>query len=201
MKLFEAQDFVEILVRFCYNMLMLFLLIRMLYYRYTKRRDYMFTFFMIGIIVFLLCYLLENVKLQIGMALGLFAIFGILRFRTIQISIKEMTYLFVVIGVSVINALANKKVSYVDLVFANALIIGITWIAELVLFKKPLKSQQIMYDNIELIKPAKRKELLEDLSQRTGLKIRSIEIGKLSFLRDTVRINIYYFDKDQDYPK
>jgi hypothetical protein len=199
-KLFDAMDFVEILVRFGFNTIVLLIIVRLLYYPLIRRRDYLFTFLMIGTIIFLLCFMLENVKLQIGMALGLFAIFGILRYRTIQISIKEMTYLFVVIGVSVINSLASKKVSYTDLLFVNAVVICMTWIAEIFLFRKPLKTHSIIYDKIELIKPEKRGELIADLECRTGLKIKRIEIGRISFLRDTVKILIFYLDGEQAFP-
>jgi hypothetical protein len=195
-KIFEGMDFISLLVRFSFNFLMLLILIRVLYYPSTRRRDYMFTFFMIGTIIFLLCFMLENVKLQIGMALGLFAIFGILRYRTIQISIKEMTYLFVVIGVSVINALANKKISYTDLIFANLIVIGITWVAEIALFRHPLQMQTIIYDKIELVAENRRAELIADLEKRIGYKIRKVEIERVSFLRDTARLKVYYFEKE-----
>jgi hypothetical protein len=196
-KLFESKDFFELIVKFAFNTLILFILVRLLYYPLTKRRDYMFTFMMIGTIVFLLCFILESVKLGTGMALGLFAIFGILRYRTTQISIKEMTYLFLVIGISVINALSSKKSSLAELLLTNFLVIGITWLVELFLFRKPVQMMIIDYEKIELIKPDKRKELLADLEDRTGLKIRRIEIGKLDFLRDKVRIQIFYLDKEQ----
>lgn len=194
LQVFELDDFIEIITRFAFNTFMLVALIRWLYYPVTRNRYYMFTFFMIGIIVFLLCFLLENVKLQIGMALGLFAIFGILRYRTIQISIKEMTYLFLVIGISVINALANKKISFIDILFTNLAVLGLTWLLETVLFRKPLKEQVIVYDKIEMITPEKREELIADLEKRTGLKIKKIELGRISFLRDSVRIRIFYYE-------
>lgn len=195
-QLFEKDGFVELLVRFSFNLAVLFVLVRVLYYANTKRRDYMFTFFLIGIIIFLLCFLLESVKLQIGMALGLFAIFGILRYRTIQISIKEMTYLFMVIGISVINALAGKKISYADLLFTNFVVMGIAWAAEMALFRNPMQSQVVTYEKIELINENRRAELIADLESRIGYKIRSIEIERISFLRDTARIKIFYFENE-----
>lgn len=195
---FESTDFLEMILKIAFNALMLFILVRLLYYPLTKRRDYMFTFMLIGTIVFFLCYLLENVKLQIGMAFGLFAIFGILRFRTIQISIKEMAYLFLVIGISVINALANKKISWAELLLANFLVLGITWLVERILFSKPIQMLRLEYEKIELIKPEKRKELMADLEARTGLKIRRIEIERMDFLKDTARIIIFYFDYEQN---
>ncbi len=196
-KLFDGMSFIEFLVRFSFNTAVLFLLIRCLYYPVTRRRDYMFTFLMIGTIIFLLCFLLGNVKLQIGMALGLFAIFGILRYRTVQISIKEMTYLFMVIGISVINALSNKKISYTDLLFANAIVVGISWIAEVALFRKPLLVQTITYDKIDLVREDRRAELIADIESRIGYKIRKVEIERISFLKDTAKIKIFYFESEK----
>lgn len=196
-KLFEGMDFVELILRFAFNTLIIFTLIRFLYYPRTRRRDYMFTFLLIGTIIFLLCFMLGNVKLQIGMALGLFAIFGILRYRTIQISIKEMTYLFMVIGVSVINALANKKISYADLIFANAIVILIAWIAEITLYRRPMQVQTITYDRIELIHGGRKKELIADLENRIGYKIKKVEVERISFLKDTAKLKVYYFEHER----
>jgi hypothetical protein len=151
---------------------------------------------MISITVFLLCFLLESVKLQLGFALGLFAIFGILRYRTNPIPIREMTYLFMVIGISVINALANKKISYVELLFTNFIIILIVWLFEKVFFFKHLTVKNIIYEKIELIKHELKDELKKDLELRTGLKIEKIEIGKINFLRDSAAVKIYYYEKD-----
>ncbi len=194
----DAEDVVELMLRFLLNLGVITVIIRYLYYSITKRKDYLFTYFLVSTIVFLLCFLLENVKLQVGFALGLFAIFGILRYRTSTIPIKEMTYLFIVIGVSVINALANKKVSYAELLFSNFMVIFITYALEKVWLIKHESRKTILYEKIDLIKPEKRAELMEDLKQRTGIDINRIEIGRIDFLRDTVRIRIYYYDPDND---
>jgi hypothetical protein len=126
MKLINLSDFLELLVRFSFNLIVVIILVRYIYYPVARRKDYLFTYILISTVIFALCFLLENVKLEIGFALGLFAIFGIIRYRTSQIPIKEMTYLFLIIGISVINALANKKISYTELVFANFGIIFVT---------------------------------------------------------------------------
>jgi hypothetical protein len=150
---------------------------------------------MIGTIIFLLCLSLENVKLELGFALGLFAIFGILRYRTNQIPIKEMTYLFLVIGVSVINALSNKKVSIAEVVFINATVVFIAYGFEKIWFLRHESEKTILFERIDLIKPEKRKELIALLQERTGIeKINRVEIGKIDFLRDTSIIKIYYFE-------
>ena len=196
-KIFEGVDFLDLVIRLFCNLGLLLVLVRCLYYPGTRRRDYMFTFIMIGMIIFLMCFLLENVKLQIGMALGLFAVFGILRYRTVQISVREMTYLFMTIGVSVINALTGKKISWVDLIFANIVVIAIAWISETMLFRKELVAKQVAYDKIELIKHNKRAELLADLEKRTGYKIRKVEINRINFLKDSARLTIYYFEHEK----
>lgn len=192
----EVQDFIELVIRFTFNMLVIGLIVRGLYYPITRRKDYLFSYILISVLVFLLCFLLENVKLQIGFALGLFAIFGIIRYRTNPIPIKEMTYLFVVIGVSVINALANTQVSYIELIFTNLAVIGLIYLLEKIWLLKHETSKIIEYEKIDLIKPEKRNDLLNDLKTRTGLDILRVEIGQINFLRDTVRIKIFYMEDD-----
>ncbi|HPR31062.1 MAG TPA: DUF4956 domain-containing protein [Prolixibacteraceae bacterium] len=193
-ELINLQDFGELLIRFLLNLFVVFVAVRFIYYPVRKRKDYLFTYILISAVIFLMCFLLENVKLELGFALGLFAIFGIIRYRTLQIPIKEMTYLFLVIGISVINALSNKKVSYAELLTTNAILVVLAWILEKFLLLKHESSKAINYEKIELIKPEKKQELINDLEQRTGLKINRVEIGKIDFLRDTARVNIYYFE-------
>ena len=121
--IFDSKDFWTLFVKTVFNLSIITIIVRYIYYPVTKNKDYLFTYFLISLTVFLLCVLLDSVKLQLGFALGLFAIFGIIRYRTDPIAIKEMTYLFLVIGISVINALSNKKISHAELVFANLLIV------------------------------------------------------------------------------
>ncbi|PLW92549.1 MAG: DUF4956 domain-containing protein [Marinilabiliales bacterium] len=196
MDLIKISDFLELVIRFSFNMLVLLVITRLLYYSITKRKDYFFTYLMVGIVVFLLCFLLENVKVQLGFALGLFAIFGILRYRTNPIPIREMTYLFVVIGVSVINALVNKKISYAEMVFTNMGAVVTIWLFERVFFLRHLSVKNVLYEKIDLIKPEKYQELKADLEERTGITIHKIEIGKIDFLRDSARLQIYYFEHE-----
>ncbi len=186
------DDFVKMLVRFTINLVSLTLIIRWLYYGSTHRKEYLFTYYMIGIIVFLLCFTLKKFNLDLGMALGLFAIFGIIRYRTNTIEIKEMTYLFVVIGISVINSLANKKMSYAELIGANALVILALYLLEKVWLLDNIKTQTIEYEKIENIKPEKYEELILDLKERTGLDIQSAEIHSIDFLRDKTTMTISY---------
>jgi hypothetical protein len=141
--------------------------------------------------------LLENVKLELGFALGLFAIFGIIRYRTDPIPIKEMTYLFIIIGISVMNALVNKKISHAEVVFTNLIFIALTYGLEKIWLLKHESRKNITFEKIELIVPEKRQELLEDLKLRTGLNITRVEVKSIDFLRDTAQLRIFFFDDEQ----
>jgi hypothetical protein len=136
------------------------------------------------------------VNLQLGFALGLFAIFGIIRYRTTQIPIKEMTYLFLIIGVSVINALSSKHVSYAELTLTNFMVIAITFALERVWLLKHESSKLVIYEKIDLIKSGRRNELIEDLKERTDLPIHRVDIDKVNFLRDTAQIVVYYYTNE-----
>jgi hypothetical protein len=193
MDVMNITGLLELLLRFSFNILIVWILVRFLYYPITKRKDYLFTYLVMSSVIFLLVFLLSNVKLQMGFALGLFAIFGIIRYRTDAVPIKEMTYLFAIIGISVINALANKKVSYAELVTTNLIILGLIYGIEKVWLLRPESCKLIIYEKIDLIKNDRHEELLADLQQRTGLKINRIEIGNIDFLKDTAEISIYYF--------
>lgn len=192
----DVVDFVELVLRFSFSTLVVVIAVRWLYYPTAKRKDYLFTYVLIGAVTFLLCFLLNNVKLQLGFALGLFAIFGIIRYRTNAIPIKEMTYLFLVIGISVINALANKKVSYAELVFTNFAILLVAFLLEKVFLLRHESTKTILYEKIDLIHPSRRAELIKDIEKRTGIKVNRIEIGRINFLRDTARIKIHYWEED-----
>lgn len=192
-ELIDFPSFLELLGRFTLNMAVILILVRWLYYSTTRRKDYLFTYILISCLIFLLCYLLAGVKLQIGFALGLFAIFGIIRYRTSSIPIKEMTYLFLIIGVSIINALADTKTSVAEVLFTNFIIIVITFSMEKIWLLKQELSKTIIYEKIDLIKPERTQELISDLQERTGIKkIRRVEIGKIDFLKDTCTLQVFY---------
>ena len=186
------DDFFKMVFRFFLNTIFLTIIIQWLYYKSVKKRDYLFTYYMIGVIVFFLCFTLKKYELDIGMALGLFAIFGIIRYRTNPVPIKEMTYLFVIIGVSVINSLANQKMIYAEIVGANIIIVSTIYIIERIWFRENTLSKNIIYEKIENIKPEMHDVLVQDLEERTGLKITEVEIGKIDFLKDTTSITIKY---------
>ena len=198
-RLIDTKDFVELLIRFSFNFIIVVWLVRYIYYPITKRKDYLFTYLLFSVIVFFLCQLLSSVKLGLGFALGLFAIFGIIRYRTDPIPIKEMTYLFIVIGIAAINGLANKKISFAELMFTNIIVVGITYGLEKIWLLKSESRKSIEYEKIDFIKPENHALLLEDLKERTGLNIHRFEIGRIDFLRDTARIRIYYFEDNVKY--
>jgi hypothetical protein len=196
--MFSFSGMPELLLRFGINLVVMLIIVRWLYYTTTRRKDYLFTYMLISSVVFLLCYLLESVSLQIGFALGLFAIFGIIRYRTNPMPIKEMTYLFLVIGISVINAL-TAGTSMIEIIFANLAVILITLGLEKIWLLRHVSSKAIVYEKINLIVPEKYDELIADLRERTGLKeIKKVEIGAINFLKDTCRMIIYYEDKGRD---
>jgi len=196
-ELLNWANLLELLGRFALNLIVILILVRWFYFSTTRRKDFLFTYILISSIVFLLCFLLENVMLQIGFALGLFAIFGIIRYRTHAIPIKEMTYLFLIIGISVINALANTA-SISEIIFTNLIIIFITYGLEKKWLLRHESSKSIVYEKINLIKTEHHKELIEDLQLRTGIsKISRIEIGEVDFLKDICHITIFFEISDK----
>lgn len=198
LKLINPDNLGQLFFLFTFNALSLLLIIHFVYARNSKnkvRKEFYFNFFGIGIIVFLLCYLLSNIKMELGFALGLFAIFRIVRYRTETLPIKEMTYLFIVIGISVINAFSSQKLSYAELFFANAIVITGLWLVEKRLLKNDENSVRLIYEKIENIHSKNQKELLADLNHRTGLNVQRFEIRKIDFLRDSAEIEVFYNER------
>ena len=191
-KLINVGDFSDLLVRFTINTLLVLIVVHFIYSKNSQRKDFYFSYIAIGVVVFFLSSLLNNVKLELGFALGLFAIFGIIRYRTDAIPIKEMTYLFVIIGISVINALSNKKVSYAELLFTNSAIVFGLWLLEKRLMLKQEGSIKLIYEKIENIHTKSESVLLADLKDRTGIDIVRYEIQKIDFLKDIAIIRLYF---------
>ena len=194
--IFNAHDLWELLFRFFFNFIVIGIIIHFFYYKKSRRVDYYFTFIIISVSMFFLIYLLGSVKLKIGFALGIFAIFGIIRYRTEQVPIREMTYLFTITAISVINAL-SIQMSYTQMVATNLIIILVIWGLETLRWLKHTSSKMILYDKIQLILPEKEPELIADLKLRTGLDIIRIEIGHVDFSRDVAFIKVYY-ESDRD---
>ncbi len=195
---FDPEALLSLVIRFSFNFLVIGIIVRGLYYSISRRKNYLFAFILISTIVFLICFLLDNITLGIGFALGLFAIFGIIRYRTNPIPIKEMTYLFIVIGISVINGLSNVHISYLELVFTNVITIIVVYLLERVWLLKNEYKKTIEFEHVDLIQPGRRAELVRDLKERTKLEITRVEIGRINYLRDTVRLIIYYQDDSSE---
>ena len=191
------HDFYTLIMRMVINIVFMTIVIRYLYYPITKRKDYLFTYYLIGMITFFLCFGLKKLDIDTGMGLGLFAIFGIIRYRTDAIEIKEMTYLFVVIGISVVNSLASNKISMAEVGLINVSIIGIIYGLEYLWLVKHETRKTVVYERIDLIRPEHYDEMKADLEARTGLSVNRFEVGKINFLEDTALVRIYYFDDDQ----
>lgn len=190
---FDAADMWELLIRFVFNALVVTCIIHLLYYPKSRRKDYYFTFSLISVSIFFLIFLLGGVKLKVGFALGLFAIFGIIRYRTESMPVREMTYLFVIIAISVINALASHLV---QALVANVLFIGWIWICESTKWLKHVACKLVLYDRPEMTTPARYDEMVDDLKKRTGLDIQRVEVGHIDFLRDTAMLKVYYIPVD-----
>ena len=184
-------------IRFAFNLITT-LLVVFLYARISRKKEFYFSYIAISVAIFLLVYLLENVELELGFALGLFAIFGIIRYRTDPIPPKEMTYLFVIIAVSVINALSKNYLGYFELALVNLLLVGTLWILEKALMLRQEDSLLVVYENIENLHKEKEEELLLDLEKRTGIKIKRYHIQKIDFLRDVAQITIFFDVKGQN---
>lgn len=195
--LIDYKDFGKLLFRLGFNTLVIFILIKLIYDKGSSRKEFVFTYFALGTAIFLLCFLLEDVSIEMGFALGLFAVFGILKYRTDPVPIREMTYLFVVIGIAVVNALVNKKVSFAELALTNGAILLCVYLLEKLLVRGE-GHLDIIYERIENIRLEDRDKLKEDLEKRTGLKIKRIDFVKVDFLKDAAQLRVYYDKKTQE---
>lgn len=187
----DTHAILHLFMRLGFHLLVCFLIIHFCYYKKTKNRDYYKSFIFFASGMFLLLFLLESIKLQIGLTLGLFAIFGVIRYRTETVPIKEMTYLFMIIVISVINGL-SLNISYMELILANLALFLIMYLFENKRMVSTTYSKLILYDRIELIVPEQRVDLINDLKKRTGLDIIDVEVGHIDFLRDAAFLKIYY---------
>lgn len=189
--LFDASSLWTLLFRFVLNFLVCWIIIRLFYYKKSQRRDYYFTFMMFAVVIFLIITLMDNMKMNVAYALGLFAIFGMIRYRTETLRIREMTYLFVVMGLSIINGQALTT-SYIELLITNLLVILAIWAFEGNKHSKQLNEKVILYDKIDLVKRDREDDLKADLEARTGIKIEKMEVGHIDYLRDAAFIKIWY---------
>ena len=182
----------HMIVRLIIDLIFTLIIIRFIFYPIYKERDYAFTTILINLSVFIICFLLASIELQIGFAFGLFAVFSIIRYRTEQIPIREMTYIFVIIIVAVVNAISSEKTSYAETLLANIIILlAIFFLEHNFLHGKEIV-KLIIYEKIELIKPENYEMLIKDLKERTGLDIQKAEMDSINFLNDTAKIKIVY---------
>lgn len=203
-----SQKMCELGIRFAMNLLVCWILVQFFYYKKSRRRDYYFTFMIFSSAMLLLLYIMGNVEVGVGLTLGLFAIFGIIRYRTETVPIREMTYLFVIIALAAANGLAPlyQVIGHATdtphyalitgnifvMAAVNALIVALIAILESDRLVKHTTTKLVLYDRIELIVPEKREELLQDLENRLGVKIDNVEIGHVDFLKDAAFIKVYY---------
>ena len=192
----DTKHVKNLLVAFLINIISIMIVVRGLYYPKCKRGEFFFTYILIAISTFMLIYVLGDVKLKAGIALGLFAIFSIIRYRTEQVAIREMTYLFIIIALSAINGLTVSELSYGEVLIINALFILSIWLCESKLLISHYSYKVIKYDNVNLITEDKREELIADLEKRTGLKIEIVEVGSIDFLKDAAIVKMYYRSKN-----
>lgn len=181
-----------LVARLALDILCTVIVVRFVYYRLYLNRDYVFTYFLINLVTFSLAYLLSSVPIELGFALGLFAVFGILRYRTEAIRVRNLTYLFVVIGIAILNALASGGITLAELLMTNAVIVGAVAILEAAPFSGREESRVVQYDRLDLLSPDAAAALLADLRTRTHLPVERCEIGDVDLLRDSALITIYW---------
>ena len=187
-----SHELLNLIIRFGFNLSVAFIIIKLIYQRDHNNNDFVFTYFMFNSLIFFFASILGSITINMGFAFGLFAVFAILRYRTDPIPIKEMTCLFIVITIGVINALSGDEVSFEALLFTNTALVGLTYFLEKYWQNNLLASMNIDYEKIENVKPQNHEALLADLKERTGLNIQDFQFSRMNFLRDTVRIKIYY---------
>lgn len=192
----NPDGLVEMCLRFLFNFVIVWAIVHFLYYPKGRRRDYYFTFLLLSVSIFMLIYLMDGSNLQIGAALGLFAVFGIIRYRTESVPIREMTYLFFLVALSVLNG-TKADLSLVERIAANVLLLSTVWVTErhVLVYREGCK--YVRYDNIELITPDRRQELMADLEQRLGVKVLRVEVGAVDFLTDMTMLRVFYEDPDK----
>ena len=193
-----SQNLLDFAIRFGINLIVIFVIVRLLYYPMRRNRDFLFTFFLFNIINFLICFLLSSAKLKMGFAFGLFAIFSILRYRTVTVPVREMGYFFISVTLGIINALTTNEQGMILLILANLIILAVAWVIDHKVRVVHENYKEVIYDRIDLIAPEKREEMLADLRQRTGLAVHRVEFSRIDFFRDTARIYIFYNDHRND---
>jgi hypothetical protein len=193
--LFNMSDFA---IRAGIDLLAVFILVGLIYYPKYKNKDFVFTFSIFNVINFMICYLLGTAKIQMGFAFGLFAIFSIIRYRTIMISIKDMGYFFICVALGMLNSLADSSDGYLLIIACNLVILGITLGLDRLNFIQNESSKEIIFDNVGLIRPSQREQLIKELRERTELNIHRVDVVKINYLKDTCLLKVYYYSKENE---
>jgi hypothetical protein len=193
--IFDLNDFVT---RSIIDVIAITILVGLIYYPKHRNKDFIFTFVIFNVINFMICYLLGSAKIKIGFAFGLFAIFSIIKYRTIVVSIKDMGYFFICVALGMLNSLANSSEGFVIIIICNAVILCLAFLLERLNFINNENAKEIIYDNVRLIKPSLRDELIADLVERTGLEIHKVEVISINYLKDTALLKAYYFSKESE---
>jgi len=187
----DLPEMAKLLLRFAIDLVFVTVVVRLVYFRLYQDRGFLFTYYLLNAITFTLCFLLRKVPAELGFALAIFAVFGILRYRTEQIRGRELTYLFIVIGLGVINAVANKTVDIAELLTVNALVTGLTVLIEYGPFGHQNSWTPLLYDNLELLKAGREDDLLRDIRERTGIAADRVEVETIDLLRDSATIRVH----------
>lgn len=191
-------NLLELAIRFFINLVAIYLLVRVIYYPRHKNKDFLFTFFLFNCLNFLICFLLSATKIKVGFAFGLFAIFSIMRYRTVMVPVKEMGYFFVCVAIGIINALATSESNFIILIICNSFILLLTLILDRNVNLTHENVKEIKYERIDLIQPEKRALMIADLVERTGLPFHRVDVVTIDFLRDVAVIHAYYFSKENE---
>lgn len=194
-----AKIATRITSRLVIDLFTVFILVRYIYFPIYRHREFFFMFTIFNLIIFLVSFLLNKVELSMGAAFGLFAVFSMLRYRTENVSIKDMTYLFLAIAIGLVSAVTKIKgapdsFEYLFLCGVNGAILLITYVLESRIFVKKEVAKLIVYENIELIQSNRQEELLADIRKRTGINVHRIAVQQINFLKDSAQIKIYYYD-------
>lgn len=191
----STDIFMPLLIRLLIDFTSVFILVRFIYYPVHRQKDYLFTFFLFNILIFCICALLSTSQIQMGLAFGLFAVFSMIRYRTVTIPVKEMGYFFVCVAMSLINALATNEYHYLVLLLTNLMIIVLVLILDRYVTLTHENAKEVIYERIEWIKPQYQEQLLADLKERTGLPVHRVEIVNINFLRDIAVLKVFYFTR------
>jgi hypothetical protein len=188
--LLDTGDLLKLAVRFFINIGFIALVVRGIYLRFHPRVDFAFSCVLLNVMTFAVCMLLRKVPVELGFALGLFGVFGILRYRTDAISTRDLTYLFVSVGLGMLNAIANKKVSLSELLFINVAILGTLAFFEFRTRSSGREVRTLLYDHLALLKPGRSEELIADLRERTGLEVSKYRIDDIDLIKDCARLTL-----------